>query len=200
MHALCQWAQACLTFYVPCEEAVGETLASANACISLCICVSAGGRAVALPHSAQGHVLSRKGLKNQRRGGPVVNLEHWFYINSRLATDSWPFMDSIRSHTQDTHTYRKLHYAYTRHRRFPLMDSPLPWRKHNSKSMTWRAEGGTVKPSRGTHPLRGLPTMSIGSGLVASWLRYISTVGPVSTGSVQSSSLTFFPLLSHYKQ
>lgn len=36
-----------------------------------------------------------KSWKN-RVGGPVVNLEHWFYINSRLATDWWPYCADVR--------------------------------------------------------------------------------------------------------
>lgn len=38
------------------------------------------------------------------------------------------------AHTYTRIVYRKFHYAYP-HRRFSLMDSPLPWRKYNSKSM-----------------------------------------------------------------
>lgn len=130
--------------------------------------------------------MSRKGLKNQR-WGPVVNLEHWFYINAWLANDSWPHKCKwkgkgfhLLAHAH-AHTHRKPCYAYTRHRRFPLMDSPLPWRKYNSKSMRWRAVGVIVKTSRGTHLLRE-PTRNIGSGLAVSHVRDMFNTVPGSWG------------------
>lgn len=73
---------------------------SVFACCScrLRACRLAGGRAIAFNTAAcvfsltqpKGKSCLEKSWKT-RVEGPVVNLEHWFYINSWLATDSWPY-------------------------------------------------------------------------------------------------------------
>lgn len=64
----------------------------------------------------------------------------------------------------ETHVHaRRVHYAY-KHISFLLMDSLLPWREHNSKSMRWRSERGTLEPPGGLHP-------ECVAGLVAQWLQ-----------------------------
>ena len=122
---------------------VGEVTRVCETCIFPCICVLLSARLCScfvLPHSAQGHVLSRKRKRAEKPETKVLWLI--WTIDFTLTVDL-PLIHghtsadvrgtvSILSHTE---TYRKLHYAYTLHRRLTLMDSALPWRKYNSKSM-----------------------------------------------------------------
>lgn len=51
-------------------------------CVCVCVCS---------PSLSPRACLLQKRAEKPAIGGPVVNLEHWFYIRSRLATDSWLF-------------------------------------------------------------------------------------------------------------
>lgn len=93
----------CGVFFSPWAKL--RVLVSANACIFLCIrtvpvwcvCVSKYNSIMFNCAACVFSLSYPKGMSCQEKGwnsrdqGPVVNLEHWFCINSWLATDSWPY-------------------------------------------------------------------------------------------------------------
>lgn len=141
-----------------------------------------------LPHSAQGHILSGKGAEKPKLRvlWSIWNIDFTLTVDLPMIHGQTSADVRGKGFHQLPHARAQM-YIHTgglimhthRIKRFLLMDSPLPWRKYNSKSMRWRAEGGTVKPSRGTHPWRGLPTRFDRS--------YMSTAVPMSTRNVSEA-------------